>query len=435
MMITEFSVKNYKCYGDATYFELPGLTFVSGTNNSGKSSFLQAIYLLTQNKSNRYPVLSLNEELQLGNFSNILNRNSSNREAIEISVTFDVSNDDNLSYLSCYFMYKNPSEYNQLTIYDIEDYPLLDMLEINYQEKNTTKVQTIEFKLMDLKNNFLYQVSSESDNGFCHIHHLVPEQIIYNALDMNERKMCSPLYEVICRFLYKLTTDNIHYLKALRLNDFIDKNKSLDATLGLSGEFTAEIMHKKWNHKVDFEVNGKNLLFRELFSIWVKTLLGEEYEVKTQKVDREKYRILITDIYSQLDFTLDQVGFGISQMLPILTMLFSSKKQDIILIENPEVHLHPKLQALFVDLCVEVLKNDRKLIIETHSEHMINRLRLNIKKNPQLIKNVNVYFFEKLHNETIATNVEISKEGKLAYWPKNFFDQSYIDLMGLISND
>ncbi|WP_033827577.1 AAA family ATPase [Bacillus andreraoultii] len=65
-MIKNFEVKNFKCYEDYHSFRQPGLTFVSGSNNSGKSSLLHAIYLLTQNKSIRYPVLSLNEEIDLG---------------------------------------------------------------------------------------------------------------------------------------------------------------------------------------------------------------------------------------------------------------------------------------------------------------------------------------------------------------------------------
>lgn len=437
-MIKEFSVKNFKCHEDVTYFDLPGLTLVSGTNNSGKSSFLQSIYLLTQNKSNRSPVLSLNEELKLGSFSHILNKNTPNSESIDFSIVFDEGglNESTFSYLSCNLAYKNPSEYNFLTIYDIEDYPILDSIEINYCEKTATDImKTIEFNLVDMESKYLYKLSGEIDTGYCQIVNLVPEQIIYEEIDMNSRKMCSQVYEEIRGFLYKLTTDNIHYLRALRLNDFIDGNTSLNTKLGLAGEYTAEVMNKKWEHQIDYFLDGKQLRFGEIFDIWVKKLLGQEYSIKSQLVDRDQYKVTVTDMNSKMDLTLDQVGFGISQILPILTLLFSSKKHDIILIENPEVHLHPKLQSLFIDICIEALKNQRKLIVETHSEHIVNRLRLNIKKSPQLLDDVNIYFFEKSTGEIICTKVEIDKAGKLDFWPENFFDQSYHDLMGLISDD
>ena len=68
---------------------MPGITIVSGTNNSGKSSLLQSIYLLTQTKSKGYSILAVNEELKLGSFSDILSKNQPNTETIELSFTFE----------------------------------------------------------------------------------------------------------------------------------------------------------------------------------------------------------------------------------------------------------------------------------------------------------------------------------------------------------
>lgn len=431
-------MKNFKCHEGTQYFELPGLTIVSGTNNSGKSSFLQSIYLLTQHKSNRYPVMLLNEGLNLGSFSNILNKNASNSESIDFSVTFAADKLENTPFLSvdCFFSYKNPNDYNFLPVYDIEDYPILDCLEVNYFEKGKPDVsQTLEFTLKDQKNDFMYKVNGITDLGFCRISNLVPEPVVYKSTSRKERSMCSFIYEEVRRLLYELSTDNIHYIKALRLNDFINKNISLNTKLGLSGEYTAEVMSKKWNQKIDYYLDGKQLTFGKIFDIWVKKLLGKEYMVKSRLVDRDQYKITVTDTNSKMDFTLDQVGFGISQILPILTLIFSSKKHDVILIENPEVHLHPRLQSLFTDICIEAIKNDRKMVVETHSEHIVNRLRLNIKKHPEIREDINVYFFEKENSEVVVTEVHIDEFGKIDYWPDNFFDQSYQDLIGLISDE
>ena len=86
-MLTNVQIKNFKCYEDENTFDLNGITIVSGTNRSGKSSLLQAIYLLTQNKTSNYTYLALNSELNLGGFSDVLNKSKGNIESLELSFT------------------------------------------------------------------------------------------------------------------------------------------------------------------------------------------------------------------------------------------------------------------------------------------------------------------------------------------------------------
>jgi predicted ATPase len=102
------------------------------------------------------------------------------------------------------------------------------------------------------------------------------------------------------------------------------------------------------------------------------------------------------------------------------------------LIENPEIHLHPKLQAEIADLLIFALKNDRKIIVETHSEHIINRMRLRIKEDKSLKKRINIYFFEKHEDASGYQEIEVDYDGRINYWPEEFFDQSYYDTLGLI---
>ena len=134
------------------------------------------------------------------------------------------------------------------------------------------------------------------------------------------------------------------------------------------------------------------LTFSRVFDQWINKLLGDNYKIRSNSLDKDRFKITIQEIKSGNEFTLNQVGFGISQILPLITLLLTSKRDEIILIENPEVHLHPKLQSLFVDLCIFVLENGRKLVIETHSEHIINRLRYNVKRTPVLLEKLIFYF-------------------------------------------
>ncbi|MCP5050035.1 MAG: DUF3696 domain-containing protein, partial [bacterium] len=216
---------------------------------------------------------------------------------------------------------------------------------------------------------------------------------------------------------------------------FGNKGAGVDNYLGLAGEYTAEVIYKIWDNRIDFKKeDGEPFNFSDLFDIWVLKLLDSNYRIRSNAAESKdrKFRVTIEEVQPGFQLNLDQVGTGIFQLLPIIVLILTSKEHDVLLIENPEVHLHPKLQALFVDLCLFAVENNRKLVIETHSEHVINRLRYRIKTSPHYLEKVCVLFLEKLEGEVKYTEVHIDKDGKIDFWPENFFDQGYKDLLGLV---
>lgn len=439
-MINRFSIKNYKCYDQNSHFQLPGLTLVSGTNNSGKSSFLQAINLLAQNSSRRYPVMTINGEMNLGSFSKILSKSASNQESIKIGYEIDKSILENFDilFLDCYYEFISANEYQELTTFGFEDYPVLNYLEINYTTAQSEDLQSFVFKLMDLPDKYIFEITNHKGEfiGYSELPHLTPTFIMYEDLEMSKTDIVPPMLNKLRWILSRIDSNNIHYIKALRLQDFDSRHQMLDnQKIGISGEYTAEIIHRNWEKKIDFLENGEELLFKDVFNKWITLMLGSQFSIYSKKVENDKYKIVIEEKSLNIEFSLDEVGFGISQILPIITMMITSKNNDLILIENPEVHCHPNLQSIFLDFCLFVAKHDRKIIIETHSEHMVNRLRLNIKKNNELLNLTNVYFFEKNEFGTSYTDINIDNLGRLEYWPKDFFDQSYHDLLGLVDDE
>lgn len=435
-MLQGFEVKDFKCHEDYNEIKIPGLTIITGANNSGKSSLLQAVYLLTQNKTNSHTTLLLNDELDLGSFADILHKSKSSTESICFSVDFskEVLKSSGLEYLAITFSYRNPAVFEHLFVGYGSANPVLSGMEFQYK-KPGQPIQTVHLDIVDEKESVFYRVTGDSDNGYCKMQGIVPDSIIYTDPGKTKRVICSPEFETARDYLSRLSRENIKYMKALRLSDFIDRTTAVDNYMGLAGEYTAEIIYKTWANPIDFnKEDGQRYQFSELFDTWVKKLLGSDYRIRSSIVEskHKRYRVTIEEIKRGLELNLNQVGIGISQLLPIIVLILTSKAHDLLLIENPEVHLHPRLQALFVDLCLFAVENRRKLVVETHSEHVVNRLRFQVKQSPHYLEKISVLFLDKCEGDIRYTEVHIDKDGKIDYWPENFFDQSYKDLLGLV---
>jgi predicted ATPase len=118
------------------------------------------------------------------------------------------------------------------------------------------------------------------------------------------------------------------------------------------------------------------------------------------------------------------VGFGLTQVLPIVIAALSAKKEDILLIENPEVHLHPAGQALMGKFLAKVASAGVQVIIETHSDHILNGIRRLVKAGGISHKDVALHFFRARSVDAAqVVSPQINANGDLDCWPDGFFDQ------------
>ncbi|MBN6033241.1 AAA family ATPase [Pantoea ananatis] len=127
------------------------------------------------------------------------------------------------------------------------------------------------------------------------------------------------------------------------------------------------------------------------------------------------------------DFKPQNVGFGLSYVLPVVTSILSAAKGDLLIIENPESHLHPAGQSLMGKLCSIAANNGVQLIIESHSDHFLNGIRVAVKQKVVAADDVKVFFLQRdVHNSIHASEVmypNIDDEGRIDCWPEGFFDQ------------
>ena len=127
------------------------------------------------------------------------------------------------------------------------------------------------------------------------------------------------------------------------------------------------------------------------------------------------------------------MGFGLSCILPIITALLSLPKDGLVLLENPEAHLHPRGQTLMGRLMAQVAAAGTQVIVETHSDHLLDGVRVAVREG--LIKPQQAafhYFIRDQGNIKVITPI-IDEEGRLDQWPEGFFDEAVKNLAALSS--
>jgi predicted ATPase len=135
---------------------------------------------------------------------------------------------------------------------------------------------------------------------------------------------------------------------------------------------------------------------------------------------------------ARTDFQRPQnVGFGLTQLFPILVAILAARKDDILLIENPEVHLHPKAQQDIGTLLARVANTGVQVIVETHSDHVLNGIRIAVKSSVIAADQVAMHFFSPA-NEFVPTSPNLDANGRLDIWPEGFFDQFDLALSKLL---
>lgn len=232
----------------------------------------------------------------------------------------------------------------------------------------------------------------------------------------------------------------VQYLGPLR-----DEPKSLyplaptanPSDVGLKGEHTAAVLdlHKSRPIRyipstsfVEAEVKAKPVT-RSLEAAVVDWLqyLGVADSVQSRDRGKFGHELKVNVSGHNQSHDLTHVGVGVSQVLPILVASLLAEPDTTLVFEQPELHLHPKVQTLLADFFLSMTVLGKQCIVETHSEYLINRLRFRTaaagEKNPW-ISVLRVYFVERPPEGSTFREVKINEYGAVMDWPEGFFDQS-----------
>jgi predicted ATPase len=369
-MITHLRIKNFKSHKD-TSLALGSLNLLCGQNGVGKSSVIQALLLLRQShqKDRLREGLDLNKPLcEIGTAKDAL---------------FQGAEDDVISFT------------------------------LNFEQENIEW----SFTASKLEATFL---------------DLLPIEKIKNISfeEFLRLRRCS------------LFNDTFQYLSAARFgpqpsypkDDYaVERQRQLSIEKG-QGELVAHFLYHFGQEKIKFSnmlnpaTNEETLLYQT--SAWEREIC-QGINVKINP-DASAFKINYSfskEIQQSMDveFKAENVGFGVSYALSVIVALLSADKDSLIIIENPEAHLHPYGQAKLAELMCLAASNGVQIIAETHSDHIINGTLVAVKNQKINAEDVKIWYFDRKEDDGLqgvrATDIPVSADGRITYPPKGFFDQ------------
>ncbi|MBD2144266.1 DUF3696 domain-containing protein [Sphaerospermopsis sp. FACHB-1194] len=241
-----------------------------------------------------------------------------------------------------------------------------------------------------------------------------------------------------------LFNDNFHYLKAERIaprNYFqmSDFKVRQHQQIGSQGEFTPHFLSINEYKKIPHSQLSHPLAQSDILKSQVEAWLGEISPGTRIDIELHSAMDLVNLQYSYEDnnsYRSTNVGFGITYTLPIIVAILSAASDTLILLENPEAHLHPRGQSKMGELIALAASCSIQIILETHSDHVLNGIRKAVRHNKLEADKVQINYFERYLKKgqptTEIITPRIYPDGGIDKWPDGFFDQAEKDLMDLL---
>ena len=391
------NINNFKCFYDVS-IPINQLTVFAGGNGNGKSTAIQSILLL--------------------------------RRSIEHCSEWKV----------------NHFEYNSINNLNVE---LNDVYCLGLG--NSSNILPSEFNDTDIKlglenSESSFEIKFSTNNG---------NEVWITPIELVKKDYCYPDNPLMFKEFYYLNAERI----GPRINQII---KFYDyPNVGFQGEYTAQIvadldtLELDTNFKVDSArvLNDKKFLkgskFQHHINAWLSYII-DGVSIQTIK-DSQTHtaRFTVENSYSKgKSIFPTNTGFGISYSLPIIVSCLIAEKNRILIIENPEAHLHPSAQSKMGYFLGLMANSGINIIIETHSDHIIIGIQIAVAKKVIECNKVSINYFykedkteEELEEDKILENkqqpcvklIQINEKGELAEWPKGFFDQTQIDYVELLN--
>jgi len=434
-------VDNFRGFQD-TLIPIKKVNFLIGENSTGKTSILSLLNLLSAPQFWQQYEFNT-DQVEMGNFKNIASIESKNRDYFRIGFIADESSKEN----------QNNAILTLMTFTEVNDLPFLSQFHCLFNQVE------MEFKISEKSIRYRVETSKNIDLSPTGVLEIIKSWGKNTGEKELETLMDSSFYEKgrITLPIYFMIRDA--YSKKAKEKDF---SQILQPFLSKILEFLkpfiwiAPIRSKPRRtydlYKYGFSPEGehspyliKKLLtdpkIRDTFLRFIEAFGGESNLLNSVEVnpfgnDPSSPFELMVRLNGKL-ININYVGYGISQCLPLLVEMFSRENGAWFAVQQPEVHLHPKAQAALGSLIHNLaLTEDKNFLIETHSDYIIDRFRLNCRRDAKAKIDSQVLYFERTQQGNTVYPVDIEESGNYSEnQPKSFRDFFVKEQMDLLSLD
>ena len=436
LMLTRLRLRNFKSWEDTGDLSLRPITAFFGANSSGKTSLLQALLLLKQTSASPdlaevFHFSGGGTSADLGDFTNILHRHDLSRR-VEISLDWTTD--------------------SPVAIRDWERREIAKSSSLGYtlkaahDETGPRRIAVEEMSYRVGESRFGMRRNSKG-------HTLFGEGSDYSFVRRQGRPWPLPppvrcygfpdevgSYYQNAGFLVDRGPDfakllrRIHYLGPLRA--YPERRYhwagAAPADMGRAGEaaVAAILAARARGRNISRGRGHKKRSLEEHVASWLRDLgLIHDFSVESLNEGAQVFQIVVRKTAGSAPVPITDIGFGVSQILPVLVLCFYAAEGSTIILEQPEIHLHPAIQAGLADVLIEAARHRRvQIIVESHSEYLLRRLVRRVADETLSSDRVGLWFCESGEASSTITSLEMDTYGAIANWPDEFFGDDFEEI-------
>jgi len=426
-MLKKISAENYKSFQELDV-ELAPITLFVGPNNSGKSSVISLVRLLSQTLESHDPNVRLLLNGALGDFGTYKDLIHGNQTKKHLKISLSISPKDNYNFIggdtkkvdfSLTYKYRSSLKeviLKKLTIGGDDKHHITT--EFN---EDTEKFVVRQVANFDIPNTTAF---ASIQRGF-DVRNFIPRMMVSTSPDAaadSLTKTAAREIRIATRNGYHVSHhfQNIEYVGAMRMppsRTYLYTGEKRQK-VGANGEHAITMLAMD-----SIRRGSKSKGIRQGVIKWLSAA-GIASDLKIVSLSDRYFEIHIQHPITKEFQNFADVGYGNSQVIPVLVAGFNCVKGDILIAEEPEIHLHPKAQAELGDFLVDLNNRGVQTIIETHSEHMIVRLQQHIAAGRLDPAAIHIYFIEPTINGKKLRKLTLDNKGIfLTPWPGGFFPE------------
>ncbi len=440
-MLSSWRIKNFKAWQDTGEIKLAPLTVFFGENSVGKSSLGQLLQALKQSASATAKQQPLDfgdaqSLIDLGSFVQNLHQGQLG-EPLEFELQWRLANELALQGLGQHeTVLVDELRLQVSVIADQAQQPVVQSIcysayqhgreqcRVSYCSSKNNELQ-VQIYQPQVRSYSIALADAVSPQRFYQLP--VAQQVdaqFINALALQTQSVLA----------------DVHALAALRAAPQRCYSWSGDVpiSVGRSGEsvVAALLAANAQQRQLQFAADQSELPFTQGIAYWLKQIgVVSDFAIRPAADASDNYQVLLKNHAAACEVNLADLGFGVSQLLPVIVQAFYAQPNSTVWLEQPEIHLHSQVQAGLADVLIAATQakeagqaRNVQIIVESHSEHFLNRLQRRIAEGVISHTDVALYFCSRVGTQAQIESLEVDTYGEIANWPENLFGDEMTDI-------